>query len=56
MMTLWTGLKQLHSISDDKIGPNEEEILNKIKFTQTKKTYLVFMQVQLITSLQNQQL
>jgi len=25
MMTLWTGFKQLHSTSDDKIGPNEEE-------------------------------
>jgi len=25
MMTLWTGLKQLHSTSDDKIGSSEEE-------------------------------
>jgi len=24
MMTLWTGFKQLHSTSEDKIGPNEE--------------------------------
>jgi len=25
MITLWTGSKELHSTSDDKIGPNEEE-------------------------------
>jgi len=25
MMTLWTGSKELHLTSDDKIGPNEEE-------------------------------
>jgi len=25
MMTLWIGLKQLHSTSDKTIGPNEEE-------------------------------
>jgi len=25
MMTLWTGLKQLHSTFDDTIGQNEEE-------------------------------
>jgi len=25
MMTLWTGFKQLHSASDETIGPNEEE-------------------------------
>jgi len=27
MMTLWTGSKELHRTSDDKIGPNEEEVL-----------------------------
>jgi len=26
MMTLWTGFKQQNFASDDKIGPNEEEL------------------------------
>jgi len=31
MMILWTGSKKLHRKSNDKIGPNEEDLLNPIR-------------------------
>jgi len=41
MMTLYTGLKGLHSAFDDKIGPNEEELdrqfLVRIRIKQFSK-------------------
>jgi len=30
MMTLWTGFKQQHFVSDETIGPNKEKLLKKI--------------------------
>jgi len=32
MMTLWTDFKQLHSASDETLGPNEEEEVAKKRF------------------------
>jgi len=37
MMILWTGLKQLHSTSDDTIGPNEEEGHSLLKLALEKE-------------------